>query len=74
MKTQKNGDAKIFQGKTQINSWHSCEMSFYIGAKEGPNKGSSFSTKLVREIYKMYYGEIHNKNFMEVLNYDEEIS
>ena len=57
MKTKKNGDAKIFQGKMYINSCYSCEMSFYIGAKEGPNKGSSFSTKLAREIYNFYNGD-----------------
>nr|DAR34262.1 MAG TPA: hypothetical protein [Caudoviricetes sp.] len=32
-------------------------MRFYICAKEGPNKGSSFSTKRVREIYNSYYGD-----------------
>lgn len=40
-------------------------MRFYIGAKEGPNKGSSFSTKLAREKYNLLYGgdmndPIHN--------------
>ena len=57
MKTKKNGDAKIFQGKIHTNSCHSCEMKSYICAKEGPNKGSSFSTKLEREICNFYNGD-----------------
>ena len=57
MKTKKNGDAKIFQDKMYINSCHSCEMKFYICAKEGPNKGSSFSTNLEREICNFYNGD-----------------
>ena len=57
MKTKKNGNAKIFQGKIYTNSCQSCEMRFYIRAKEGPNKGSSFSTKLEREICNFYNGD-----------------
>lgn len=43
-------------------------MRFYTCAKEGPNKGSSFSIKLEREKYNFYYGrkEYTYIQFMEV--------
>ena len=49
---QKSFNARYIQTRVIL-----VEMRFYICAKEGPNKGSSFSTKLVREIYNFYNGD-----------------
>ena len=61
MRTKKNGDVKIFQGKIHTNSCHSCETRFYICAKEGPNKGSSLSpvsNRLEYAKFTIYFMEV----------------
>lgn len=48
-------------------------MSFYIGAKEGPNKGSSFSIKLEREICNFYNGDNSKIIFYGGIENDERL-
>lgn len=49
-------------------------MRFYIRAKEGPNKGSSFSTNLEREIYNFYNGDNSKIIFYGGIENDERLS